>query len=233
MTDETSPRSRDQFEGALRQLGKNYWRGHPFHDELHRGRLSRSDIQAWVSNRWYYQKSLPIKDAYIIANCPVVEVRRLWINRILYQDGAGPDDGGLSAWLRLGDAVGLSREEILDERHVVPGVRFAADAYVEFARTKPWIQAVASSLTELFSPDLMQDRLTALREHYPWIDPAGHQYFADRPGQARQDATAALELVLQHCTTRPEQDAAIDALRFKCDVLWAMLDGINQIASSR
>lgn len=231
MTETTSMRTREEFEAALRQVcEENYWHRHPFHGDLHDGQLEKPHIQMWVSNRWYYQKNLPQKDAAIIANCWEAEVRRQWVKRIVYQDGAAPGEGGLASWLRLGEAVGLARDAILDERYLVPAVRFATDAYVSFARTRPWIEAVAASLTELFSADLMQTRLAAFREHYGWIHPAGHVYFASRSDQAREDARYALRLVLDRCLTGAEQTAAIQALRFKCDVLWAMLDAIDRAA---
>jgi len=234
MTDTTARRTREEFETALRQVcEENYWHNHPFHRDLHDGRLEKSHIQLWVSNRWYYQKSLPQKDAAIIANCPEAEVRRQWVKRIVYQDGTTPGEGGLASWLRLGEAVGLARDTILGERRLLPAVRFATDAYVSFARTRPWIEAVAASLTELFSADLMQTRLAAFREHYGWILPSGHEYFASRSDEARRDASYALQLVLDRCRTGVEQAAAIQALRFKCDVLWAMLDAIDRAASER
>lgn len=230
MPDLAQARSMEEFRTALYELEGRYWHSHPFHEDMHGGRLAESHVQVWVSNRWYYQKSLPQKDAAIIANCPVAEVRKRWISRILYQDGQAPAEGGLDSWLRLAEAVGLTRDEVLDERHVAPGVRFATDAYVNFARTRPWLEAVAASLTELFSPDLMRDRLSALRAHYNWIDPSGHEYFASRPDEARQDASYALSVVVDRCRTRAEQDAAIAALEFKCDVLWEMLDAIDRAA---
>lgn len=231
MTDTKAVRTPEEFEAALRQVcEENYWHRHPFHGDLHDGRLEKPHIQLWVSNRWYYQKCLPQKDAAIIANCPVAEVRRQWVKRIVYQDGAAPGAGGLASWLKLGEAVGLARDAILDERHIVPGVRFATDAYVHFARAKPWIEAIAASLTELFSPDLMQTRLAAFREHYGWIPSSGHEYFASRSDEARKDSDYALHLVLDRCRTAAEQAAAIEALRFKCEVLWAMLDAIDHAA---
>jgi pyrroloquinoline-quinone synthase len=224
------PLDRDDFAKALHAKGDLYWREHPFHQRLHQGELSAHQIRTWVANRWYYQAALPRKDAAILANCPLPEVRRRWIGRISYQDGAHDGHGGLDAWLRLAEAVGLSRDEIIAERHVAPAVRFATDAYVTFARQRPWPEAVAASLTELFAPDLMRDRVAAMRRHYPWIDPAGYAYFESRTSAAASDAEVGLDLVLAHCGTRAEQDAAQDALAFKCDVLWALLDGIEHAA---
>ena len=225
------PLGRDEFAKALHAMRDLYWREHPFHRRLHRGELTPQEIRAWVANRWYYQAALPRKDAAILANCPLPEVRRRWIGRIVFQDGARQGQGGLEAWLRLAEAVGLAREDVIAERHVAPGVRFATDAYVTFARDRPWVEAVAASLTELFSPGLMRDRVAAMRRHYPWIDPAGYAYFESRTSAAASDAEAGLDLVLSHCRTRAGQDAAQHALAFKCDVLWALLDGIEHAAS--
>jgi pyrroloquinoline-quinone synthase len=227
------PLGADDFAKALHAKRDLYWREHPFHTRLHRGELSGQEIRSWVANRWYYQAVLPRKDAAIIANCPLPEVRRRWIGRIVYQDGASEGEGGLAAWLRLAEAVGLTRAEVVAEQHVAPGVRFATDAYLTFARERPWLEAVAASLTELFSPDLMRDRVTAMRRHYPWIDPAGYAYFESRTSAAAGDAEVGLELVLSHCRTRAQQDAAQAALAFKCDVLWALLDGIEHAASDQ
>jgi pyrroloquinoline-quinone synthase len=227
------PLDRDEFARALHATKDRYWREHPFHARLHQGMLSADEIRAWVANRWYYQAALPRKDAAILANCPLPEVRRRWIGRIVYQDGTRAGEGGLEAWLRLAEAVGLTREEVTAERHVAPGVRFATDAYLTFARERPWPEAVAASLTELFSPGLMQERVAAMRQHYPWIDEAGYAYFESRVGAAASDSEAGLELVLSHCRTRSQQDAALAALVFKCDVLWALLDAIEHSALDR
>src|SRR5919198_2005258 len=151
----------DSFVAALRAQSQRYHDQHPFHIAMNDGRLSRRQIQGWVANRFYYQASIPRKDAAILSNCPDLRVRRRWVRRILDHDGTAGGEGGVEAWLRLGEAVGLTREEMRDERHLVPGVRFAVDAYVTFARTRPWVEAVASSLTELFAPDLMTERLAA------------------------------------------------------------------------
>ena len=222
-----APLTSDAFVDALRAQSQRYHHKHPFHVLMNEGRLSRAQIQGWVANRFYYQKSIPIKDAAILSNTPDPAIRRRWIGRIVDHDGAAEGQGGIEAWLRLAEAVGLSRREVLDERHVVPGVRFAGDAYVTFARTRPWIEAVAASLTELFAPDLMSERIAAFERYYTWVDPAGLAYFKARLQQAPRDATYALELVTQHCRTREQQERAIAALSFKCDVLWSMLDAIQ------
>ena len=214
------------FIGALRAQSLRYHSRHPFQVMMNEGRLSRWQIQGWVANRFYYQKNIPQKDAAILANCPYREVRRRWMRRIIDQDGTADGEGGIEAWLGLGETVGLTWEEIWDERHVVPGVRFAVDAYINFARTSPWVEAVAASLTELFAPDLMAERLAAFERFYTWIDPAGLAYFRSRLTQAPRDAEHALEVVTEYCRTADEQARAVAALSFKCDVLWSMLDAI-------
>jgi pyrroloquinoline-quinone synthase len=225
--DAAVPLTSDALVDALRAQSQRYHHKHPFHVLMNEGRLSRAQIQGWVANRFYYQKSIPIKDAAILSNTPDPTIRRRWIGRIVDHDGAAEGQGGIEAWLRLAEAVGLSRWEVLDERHVVPGVRFAGDAYVTFARTRPWNEAVAASLTELFAPDLMSERIAAFERYYTWVDPAGLAYFKARLQQAPRDATYALELVTQYCRTREQQERAIAALSFKCDVLWSMLDAIQ------
>jgi pyrroloquinoline-quinone synthase len=223
----------ESFVAALRAQSRRYHDQHPFSRRMNEGSLSRGQIQGWVANRFYYQEAIPRKDAAILANCPEREVRRRWVRRILDHDGTadgegGIEAGGIEAWLRLGEAVGLTREEVEDERHVVPGVRFAVDAYVTFARTRPWVEAVASSLTELFAPDLMADRLAAFERHYPWIDPGGLAYFRARLTQAPRDSEHALQVVTERCRTPDQRAAAVAALSFKCDVLWSMLDAIDR-----
>lgn len=218
----------DTFIAALREHSQRYHDRHPFHVKMNEGRLNREQIQGWVANRFYYQTNIPRKDAAILANCPDHEVRRHWVRRIVDHDGTSGEQGGIESWLRLGEAVGLTREEVSDERHVVPGVRFAVDAYVNFARTKPWVEAVASSLTELFAPDLMAERLAAFERWYPWIDRDGLAYFRARLRQAPRDSEHALAVVSQYCVSVETQERAVAALSFKCDVLWSMLDAIDR-----
>ena len=215
------------FIEALRAQSQGYHSLHPFHLRMNEGSLERRQIQGWTANRFYYQENIPRKDAAILSNCPDRGVRRRWIRRIHDHDGTAEGEGGIEAWLRLGEAVGLTREEMWDERHVVPGVRFAVDAYVNFARTRPWVEAVASSLTELFAPDLMAERLMAFERLYTWIDPDGLAYFRARLTQAPLDSEHALEVVMEHCHTPEEKARAVDALSFKYDVLWSMLDAID------
>jgi pyrroloquinoline-quinone synthase len=192
------------------------------------GELTREELQRWVTNRFYYQKCIPLKDAAIMSNCPEVEVRREWIKRIIDHDGTSEGTGGIDSWVALGKALGVSRGELESESGVLPGVRYAVDAYVNFARQRPWIEAIASSLTELFGPAAIRVRLDALERHYAWIDPAGLEYFRTRLVKAPLDADYALELVVERCRRRDQQDAAVAALRFKTEVLWAQLDAIER-----
>jgi pyrroloquinoline-quinone synthase len=223
----------DGLVAALRAQSQGYHDRHPFHQKMNAGGLSPEQIRGWAANRFYYQVNLPRKDAAILANCPERDVRRRWIQRILDHDGTGDAPAGIDTWLLLAEAVGLTRDEVLDERHVVPGVRFAVDAYVTFARTRPWTEAVASSLTELFAPDLMAERLAAFEQHYPWIDRQALAYFRARLSQAPRDSEHALEVVTRYCLTPEQQAAAVAALSFKCDVLWSMLDAIEQAYAGR
>jgi pyrroloquinoline-quinone synthase len=223
---ELTPWTRAEFEKELRAKGASYHIHHPFHVMMFEGKLSREQIQGWVANRFYYQISIPIKDAAILSNCPDQAVRRLWIQRILDHDGRDGEAGGIEAWLRLGEACGLKREEIVSLRHVLPGVRFAADAYVQFARSRPWQEAVCSSLTELFAPHIHQSRLDSWPKHYPWIDTEGLAYFRNRLAQARRDVEQALDVTLDYFRTRAQQERALDILQFKLDVLWSMLDAM-------
>ena len=217
----------DEFVERLRAQGTRYHHLHPFHRRMDAGGLTPAELQRWVANRFYYQRCIPLKDAAILANCPEIEVRREWIQRILDHDGTAPGSGGIESWLRLGEALGVGRDELMSEERVLPAVRYAVDAYVEFARRKPWVEAVASSLTELFGPGAMKVRLEALERHYPWIDPAGLEYFRTRLVQAPRDAQYALDLTVERCTTAEQRDAAVAALRFKTEVLWAQLDAID------
>jgi pyrroloquinoline-quinone synthase len=181
-------------------------------------------VQAWVANRYYYQKQIPVKDAAILSNLPSSAHRREWITRIVDHDGKESSEGGTASWLALARAVGLDEQFVRSERGVAPGTRFAVDAYVSFARTRPWIEAVASSLTELFGPPVMERRVAAIVEKYPWIDPAGLAYFERRIIIAKRDAGSALAWVLQEATTPEIEERCVEALRFKCDVLWCILD---------
>jgi pyrroloquinoline-quinone synthase len=218
----------DEFVERLRAQGTRYHHLHPFHRRMDAGELTREELQRWVANRFYYQRCIPLKDAAILSNCPEAEIRRAWISRIIDHDGTASEPGGIESWLQLGEALGVGREDLQLERGVLPGVRYAVDAYVNFARTRPWIEAVASSLTELFGPAAIRVRLEAREPHYPWIDPAGLEYFRARLVLAPRDAQYALDLCVERCRTREQQDAAVAALRFKTEVLWAQLDAIDR-----
>jgi pyrroloquinoline-quinone synthase len=210
----------------LRAVGdERYHDKHPFHQRLVAGELSPDQVRSWAANRYYYQKSIPVKDAFVLANLPSREYRRAWIKRIVDHDGSSTTgEGGTQSWLALCRAVGLSDEETLSERNIAPGTRFAVDAYVNFARTRSWLEAVASSLTELFGPPVMARRVEAILANYPWIDPSGLAYFERRIVIAPEDADQALEWVLEHAHSDEDQDRCVAALRFKCDVLWSILD---------
>ncbi len=227
-TGERAPWPPEEFIGRLRAQGTRYHDLHPFHRRMDAGELTRQELQRWVANRFYYQRCIPLKDAAILANCPEVEVRRVWIQRILDHDGTGDGTGGTESWLRLGEALGVSRAELVSGQRIVPAVRYAVDAYVNFARSKPWIEAVASSLTELFGPAAMRVRLEALERHYDWIELAGLEYFRTRLVKAPRDAQYALDLTVERCRTRDQQQAAVAALRFKTEMLWAQLDAIER-----
>lgn len=225
---EQQPWQRDDFEARLREQGKAYHIHHPFNVMLNTGKASKEQIQGWVANRFYYQVAIPIKDAAVMTNCPDRAVRREWIQRILDHDGYEmngiKDEGGIEAWIRLGEAVGLGREEVTDLRHVLPGVKFAVDAYVTFARTRPWQESVCASLTELFAPAIHKARLATWPEHYPWIESDGLQYFRNRVSQARRDVDHGLSVTLDYFNTRALQERALEILKFKLDILWTMND---------
>lgn len=224
--DELQAWSDDEFEAQLRAMGDRYHIHHPFQVMMHRGQLNREQIQGWVANRYYYQINIPIKDAAILANCPEREVRRHWVQRILDHDGYGGEAGGIEAWIRLGEAVGLSREDIVSQRLVLPGVRFAVDAYVNFARQRPWQEAAAASLTELFAPTIHQSRLDFWPQHYPWIEAEGYAYFRRRLSEAPRDVVNGLRITLGHFNTRELQERALAILQFKLDILWTMVDAM-------
>ena len=221
-----TPWSDAEFEVRLRAMGASYHIHHPFQVMMREGKSTRGQIQAWVANRYYYQVNIPIKDAAIMANCPDREVRRHWVQRILDHDGFAGEEGGIEAWIRLGEAVGLSRAEIVSQEHVLPGVRFAVDAYVNFARQRPWQEAAAASLTELFAPTIHQSRLDNWPQHYPWIEAEGYDYFRRRLSEAPRDVVHGLRITLGHFTTRDMQEKALAILQTKLDILWSLLDAL-------
>ncbi len=225
--DNIQPWSRVEFESKLRAKGAGYHIHHPFNIKMSDGLLSREQIRGWIANRFYYQINIPRKDGAIIANCPDRETRRKWVQRILDHDGWEANPGGIDAWARLGVAAGIPADELWSLQHVTPGVRFAVDAYVNFARTAPWQEAVCSSLTEMFAPKIHKDRLANWPQHYAWIEADGLQYFRSRISLAERDVEHGLQVTLDHFVTLAQQQRALEVLQFKLDVLWAMLDAIE------
>ena len=221
-----APLSAAALQASLLAVGaERYHHRHPFHQLMHAGRLTRGQLQAWALNRYYYQSRIPIKDALILARSDDPQFRRAWRKRLVDHDGDGMTPGGIEKWLRLAEATGLARPQVIAADEVLPGVRFAVDAYLALVTGRSFLEAVASSLTELFSGDLIALRLGALREHYPWLS-GGLEYFTARLSQAPEDSAFALAYVQEHARTRAEQDLAIAALRAKCDILWAQLDAL-------
>lgn len=219
--------SPDALEAALRAIGaERYHIHHPFHRLLHDGKLTRPQIQAWALNRYYYQASIPIKDAALMARLPTCALRREWRRRIEDHDGDGANPGGVERWLKLAEGVGLDRAFVESAREILPGTRFAVDAYVDFVRQRPLLEAVASSLTELFSPTIIAERVSGMLAHYDFITEDTLAYFTPRLTQAPQDSDWALAYVKAHADTPEKQEAVLAALRFKCDVLWCQLDGL-------
>jgi pyrroloquinoline-quinone synthase len=214
-----------ELEAALRRVGEErYHHRHPFHLLMHEGKLSRGQMQAWALNRHYYQSVIPIKDAIILSRSDDPGFRRTWRKRIIDHDGDG-EAGGIQKWLKLAEATGLDADRVARGREILPATRFAVNEYLNLVRTRSLLEAVASSLTELFSRDLIALRMGKLREHYPWMS-GGLDYFEARLHQAPEDAAFAIHWVHQHAETRQEQDLAIHALRDKCDILWAQLDAL-------
>ncbi|HEX3594701.1 MAG TPA: pyrroloquinoline-quinone synthase PqqC [Polyangiaceae bacterium] len=226
MTD--APWTRDEFIERLRAEGASrYHDHHPFHARMHEGKLTREELQAWVRNRFYYQTRIPIKDALIVSKSEDPVFRRAWIRRIHDHDGDTEGEGGLALWLRLAEGVGLRVEDVRELRGVLPGVRFACDAYVELVRARTLVEAVASSLTEFFAPDLMSRRIAAWEEHYPWVEKSTIEYFRTRVPRARRDSLEAIEFVVVHATTREMQERSVAALIAKTEILWHLLDCVE------
>ena len=224
MTETKKSWTREEFEQKLRAKEKYYHINHDFHLLMNEGGLDKKAVQGWVANRFYYQTTIPIKDAAIMSNCPDRDARRKWVQRIIDHDGVKDEDGGIEAWLQLAEAVGLTREETLSYEHVLPGVKFAIDAYLNFARSATWEEAASSSLTELFAPKIHQKRLDNWPDIYPWIDEKGYRYFRKRLSEARRDVQHGLDITLDYYKTRESQEHALDVLQFKLDILWTMLD---------
>jgi pyrroloquinoline-quinone synthase len=229
---EALPWSPEEFEARLRAKEARYHIHHPFNKRLNSGALQPFQVRGWVANRFYYQQAIPMKDAAVMANCDDRATRRRWIDRMLDHDGhgdhQGPNAGGIEIWTQLGIAVGLKREDLWSGRHVQPGVRFAVDAYVNFARRQPWQEGVISSLTEMFAPKIHADRLAGWPSMYPWIAPEGLAYFRARIPLATRDVEHGLEVAMQYGTTRAKQERAIEILQFKLDVLWCLLDAVER-----
>lgn len=220
--------SRDAFVDLLRKEGSSrYHDRHPFHVMMHAGQLKRAELQQWVLNRYYYQTKIPIKDAIIVSKSEDPAFRRSWIRRLRDHDGEAEGEGGLAAWLRLAEGVGLDREDVRSCRSVLPGVRFACDAYVTLVRERSLLEAVASSLTEFFAPDLMQRRILAWEEHYPWVSRDSLEYFRSRVPKARRDSEEALGFVLAAASTVELQELAVAALIRKTEILWHLLDCVH------
>jgi coenzyme PQQ biosynthesis protein C len=218
----------DELEGELRSIGaKRYHNLHPFHRLLHGGKCTKGQVQAWALNRYYYQAMIPLKDASLIARCDDSAVRREWRGRLYDHDGDSEGDGGIARWLKLTDGLGLDREYVTSLRGLLPGTRFAVDAYVHFVREKTLLEAVASALTELFSPAIIGERVEGMLKGYSFVTAETLAYFAKRPPQAKKDAEFALDYVKRNARTPAEQRAVLAALEFKCDVLWSMLDALH------
>jgi pyrroloquinoline-quinone synthase len=223
----STPWSADAFVERLRQEGaRRYHDEHPFHQLMHEGKLTREQLAQWVLNRYYYQTRIPIKDALIVAKSEDSAFRRMWIERVHDHDGRPGEDGGLAEWARLGDAVGIAREELVSCRSVLPGVRFACDGYVQLVREATLVEAVASSLTEFFAPDLMQKRIAAWEKHYPWVAKDGLDYFKSRVPRARRDSEQAIQFVVAHADSLELQERCVAALVRKTEILWHLLDSV-------
>ena len=225
-TTETDLLTRQGLQDRLRAVGEaRYHHRHPFHLRMHKGELTRGQLQAWAFNRYYYQKTIPIKDALILARSDSPDFRRAWRKRLVDHDGEPGTPGGIEKWIRLAEATGVPRDLVISERGVLPSVRYAVDAYLTLVTRRSFLEAVASSLTEMFSKNLISLRMDRMLAHYPYLS-SSLGYFESRLSQAPEDAAFALNWVKQNAQTRAEQDLAIGALRAKCDILWAQLDAL-------
>ena len=216
-----------ELRQALQAIGEErYHNLHPFHRKLHGGELSRGQVQAWALNRFYYQSRIPAKDATLLARLPTADLRRAWRSRLLDHDGNAPGEGGVARWLKLAEGVGLGRAYVESTDGILPGTRFAVDAYVAFVRDRSVLEAVASSLTEMFSPTIIAERVSGMLASYPWVTRDTLAYFTPRLTQAPKDVDFALAYVDEHAASRALQEQVLAALRFKCDVLWSQLDAL-------
>ena len=222
-----TPLTPEELERQLRDIGaRRYHNRHPFHHLLHGGQCSKGQVQAWALNRYYYQAMIPVKDAGLIARCDDPAVRREWRHRLADHDGEAASDGGIARWLKLTDGLGLDRDYVVSTRGILPSTRFAVDAYVHFVRERSLTEAIASSLTELFSPVIISERVAGMLANYAFVTRETLAYFDKRPPQAQRDADFALAYVKREARTPEAQQAVLNALEFKCDVLWAMLDAL-------
>lgn len=218
----------DEFEAAIRAVGaERYHDKHPFHKMLHGGKLDKGQVQAWALNRYCYQSAVPRKDAALVSRLDDRELRRAWLHRVHDHDGLGEEPGGIERWLVLTSGLGLDRDYVVSMRGALPATRFAVEAYVQFVREQPIVVAVASSLTELFAPKIHKERISGMLENYDFIDDKVMAYFKRRLNQAPEDADFALDYIKRHARTRVEQDACVEAVRFKCNVLWVQLDALH------
>ncbi len=224
----SGPMTPDELEAALRQIGATrYHNLHPFHRLLHGGKLSRGQVQAWALNRYYYQSRIPAKDATLLARLPTAELRRAWRSRLEDHDGIAPNTGGVARWLKLAEGVGLDRDYVISTAGLLAGTRFAVDAYVAFVGERSVLEAIASSLTELFSSAIISERVSGMLKNYDFVTPETLAYFTPRLTQAPRDSDFALAYVKQHARTVEQQEAVLGALRFKCEVLWSQLDALH------
>ena len=219
--------SADELETRLREIGATrYHRLHPFHKLLHTGKCTKGQVQAWALNRYYYQAMIPVKDASLIARCPDPEIRREWRSRLVDHDGERAGEGGIARWLKLTDGLQLDRDYVVSLQGLLPATRFAVDAYVHFVRERTLLAAIASSLTELFSPQIISERIEGMLHNYDFDTRETLAYFSQRPPQAERDSRFALDYVKVNALTAEAQQSVVRALEFKCDVLWAMLDAL-------
>jgi pyrroloquinoline-quinone synthase len=220
--------SQAELRAALQAVGaERYHNLHPFHRMMRDGALNRGQVQAWALNRYYYQSRIPAKDATLIARLPTAELRRAWRSRLEDHDGSAPGQGGIARWMKLAEGVGLDPDYVASTAGLLPGTRFAVDAYVAFVRERSVLEAVASSLTEMFSPTIIAERVSGMLANYDWITKETLAYFTPRLTQAPKDVDFALEYVDQHARSRAEQEQVLAALRYKCDILWAQLDALH------
>jgi coenzyme PQQ biosynthesis protein C len=219
--------SADDLEAALRAIGaRRYHRLHPFHVLLHGGKCSKGQVQAWALNRYYYQAMIPVKDASLIARCEDPALRREWRSRLVDHDGESESDGGIARWLKLTEALGLDRSYVVSLSGLLPATRFAVDAYVHFVRERSLLEGIASSLTELFSPQVIGERVEGMLRGYDFVSAEALVYFSKRPPLARRDSEFALDYVKREARSAQAQRCVLEALEFKCDILWAMLDAL-------